>query len=111
MGLSIEKPCLDRSGIRSPTAAFAQPLWTSNSAIYNTHCYEGCCGLSSRIRRPHKKVVLAGSDLMAVVNARSTHCILVECFDGDVPYSEGLLRVAHGGTPVIMFGKATVIQD
>ena len=58
-----------------------------------------------------KKVVLAGSDLMVMVNARSTHCILVECSDGDIPYSEGLPRVANGGTPVIMFGKATVIQD
>ena len=37
----------------------------------------------------YKKVVLVGSNLMAVVNARSTHCFLVECSDGDVPYSEG----------------------
>ena len=59
----------------------------------------------------YKKIVVAGSDLMAMVNGRSTHCIVVECSDGDVPYSEGLLRVANGGTPVIMFGKATVIQD
>ena len=59
----------------------------------------------------YKKVVLVGSDLMAVVNARSTHCIRVECFDGDVPCSEGLLRVANGGTPLMMFGKAIVIQD
>ena len=59
----------------------------------------------------YKKVVLASSNLMTVVNARSTHRILVECSDGDVPYSEGLMRVANWGTRVIMFGKATVIQD
>ena len=59
----------------------------------------------------YKKVVLGGKPLMAVVNATSTHYTLVECSDDNVPYSEGLLRVASGGTPVIMFGKADVIQD
>ena len=59
----------------------------------------------------YKKVVVASSDLMAVANARSTHCIVVECFDGGVPYNEGLLRVANGGTSIIMFGKAIVTED
>ena len=58
-----------------------------------------------------KKMVLAGVDLMAVASAKSTHCIPVDCSDGDVPYSEGLLQVAHRGTPVILFGKATSLQE
>ena len=59
----------------------------------------------------YKKAVVAGTYLMTVVSAKGAHCVLVQCFDGDVPYSESLLRVANGGTPVLMFGKATFIQD
>ena len=56
----------------------------------------------------YKKV---GSDLVTAVSGKSTHDILVQCFHGDVPYSEGFLRVVYGGTVVLMFGKAAVIQD
>ena len=45
----------------------------------------------------YKKVVLAGSDLMAVVNATSTHCFLVECCDGDVPYTLRASPAPRGG--------------
>ena len=34
----------------------------------------------------------------------------MEC-EQDVPFSEELLRIANGGTPVILAGKATVVQD
>ena len=99
MGLCFEKPHLDRSGIRTRTTAFAQPLWQGSSAICSTRAIamKDVVGFQAE-SGDYKKVVLAHSDLMMVVNARSSHCIVVECSYGDVPYKEGLLRVANGGT-------------
>ena len=55
-------------------------------------------------------MVIRGADLGTVAAGRNTHCVLVEC-EQDVPFSEELLRIANGGTPVIPVGKATVVQD
>ena len=55
-------------------------------------------------------MVIGGGDLGTVAAGRNTHCVLVEC-EQDVPFSEELLRIASGGTPVIPVGKATVVQD
>ena len=55
-------------------------------------------------------MVIGGADLGTVATGSNTHYVLVECEQGD-PFSEELLRIANGGTPVILVGKATVVQD
>ena len=57
-----------------------------------------------------QKMVIGGADLGNVEAGRNTHCVLVEC-EQDVPFSEELLRIANGGTPVILVTKALVVQD
>ena len=57
-----------------------------------------------------RKMVIGGADPGTVAAGRNTHCVLVEC-EHNVPFSEELLRIANRGTPVILVGKATVVQD
>ena len=57
-----------------------------------------------------RKMVIGGADLGIVAAGINTHCVLVEC-EQDVPCSEEVLRIANGGTPVIVVGKALVVQD
>ena len=44
-----------------------------------------------------KKVVVVDVQLMTAVIAKSIRCVLVECSNGDVSYSEGLLKDANWG--------------
>ena len=55
-------------------------------------------------------MVIGGADLGTVEAGRNTHGVLLQC-EQDVPFSEELLRIANGGTPVILVGKATVVYD
>ena len=51
-----------------------------------------------------RTMVIGGADLGTVAAGRNTHFVLVEC-EQDVPFSEELLRIANGGTPVILVRK------
>ena len=54
-------------------------------------------------------MVIAEANLGTVASGKNTHSVLVE-FEEDVPCSEELLHIANGATPVILVGKALVVQ-
>ena len=53
-------------------------------------------------------MVIPAAHLGTVTAGRNTRCVPVEC-EQDVSFSEELLRIANGGTPFILVGKALVV--
>ena len=58
-----------------------------------------------------KKLIVAGPTIGSVVGARGTQCVYVEATKDDIPHSQGIIQIANGGTPVIVLGRGTVVQD
>ena len=58
-----------------------------------------------------KKLVVAEPTIGSVVAARGTQCLYVEATKEDIRNSQDILQVANGGTPIILLGRGTVIQD
>ena len=58
-----------------------------------------------------KKLIVAGPTIGSVVGARGTQCVYVEATKDDIPHSQDIIQIANGGTPVIVLGRGTLVQD
>ena len=56
-----------------------------------------------------KKLVVAGPTIGLVVGARGTQCLYVQATKEDIPNSKDILKIANGGTPIILLGRGTII--
>ena len=55
--------------------------------------------------------MVAGPTIGSLVVTRGTQCLYDEALKDDVPNSLDILHTATGGTPIVLLGRGTVIQD